>query len=146
MAMEMRPATRYDVPALARGNRELILDEWNVGETPSLERLEARMERWLEEGDYRAVIFEEEGTAVGYALFSTDEESAYIRQFFVFQERRRGGVGRRAMELLLSEAIPPTARVTLDVLASNQAGHGFWRSAGFADYSVRMERLPREPA
>ena len=32
--------------------------------------------------------------------------------------------------------------MTLDVLASNRAGHQFWRSVGFGDYSIRMERLP----
>ena len=42
--------------------------------------------------------------------------------------------------------IPPHVRVTLDVLASNRAGHRFWRSVGFTDYAVRMERVPAAAA
>ena len=108
----------------------------------SLERLEARMSGWLAEGDYQALLFQEDGATVAYSLVSVDEDSAFIRHFFVLHEHRGRGVGRRAMEILLKRVIPPTARVTLDVLASNRAGHLFWRSVGFADYAIRMERLP----
>ena len=55
-------------------------------------------------------------------------------------------MGRRAIELLFREIIPPTARVTLDVLASNHGGHRFWRSVGFSDYAIRMERHPAATA
>src|SRR5205085_11812842 len=114
----------------ARINRRLIDDEWGGGGM-SLDRLEARIRRWLEEGEYQAVLLEADGATVAYALVSVDEDSAYIRHFYVMPEYRRGGVGRRAIDLLLRDVIPPTARVTLDVLASNQAGHRFWRSVGF---------------
>jgi ribosomal protein S18 acetylase RimI-like enzyme len=142
--MEFRYATEDDAPFLAEINRQLIEDEWDGGGM-SLERLERRMRRWLAEDDYQAVLFQEKGETAAYALVSLDEDSAYIRHFFVLHGHRRGGIGRRALQTLLSEVIPPTARVTLDVLASNAAGHRFWRSAGFRDYAIRMERLP-DPA
>lgn len=139
--MEYRFATEDDAPFLADINRQLIEDEWDGGGM-SLERLEARMRRWLGEGDYQAVLFLENGDTVAYCMVSVDEDSAYIRHFFVLHEHRGRGVGRRAIEVLFRDVIPPTVRVTLDVLASNRGGLEFWRSVGFSDYAVRMERLP----
>ena len=139
--MELRSAAQSDAPFLADINRMLIEDEWDGGGM-SLERLEARMRRWLANADYQAILFEEEGMTVAYALVSVDDDSAYIRHFFVLHEHRRGGVGRRAVDLLLRKIVPPGVRVTLDVLASNVAGRDFWRSVGLTDYSIRMERLP----
>jgi GNAT superfamily N-acetyltransferase len=139
--MEFRYAAESDAPFLADINRQLIEDEWEGGGM-SLERLERRMRRWLAEDEYQAILFQERGETVAYSLLSVDEDSAYIRHFFVLHEHRRGGVGRRAVELLLREIIPPHVRVTLDVLASNRAGHRFWRSVGLTDYAIRMERLP----
>jgi GNAT superfamily N-acetyltransferase len=141
--MEFRYAAESDAPFLADINRQLIQDEWDGGGM-SLERLEARMRRWLADDEYRAVLFLEDGETVAYSLVSLDEDSAYIRHFFVLHEHRGRGAGRRAIETLLREIIPPGFRVTLDVLASNTTGHAFWRSAGFRDYAIRMERLPSE--
>jgi GNAT superfamily N-acetyltransferase len=139
--MSHRAAVDADVPMLARFNQQLIEDEWGGGGM-SLDRLEERIRRWLADEDYRALLFEEHGETVAYALVSLDEDSAYVRHFYVVEAHRGGGVGRRAVELLLREVVPPTARVTLDVLASNRGGHQFWRSVGFTDYAIRMERTP----
>jgi GNAT superfamily N-acetyltransferase len=108
----------------------------------SLARLEERMRRWLEDDDYKAVIFQEDGATVAYSLVSVDEDSAYIRHFFVLHEHRGRGVGRRAFETLVGEIVPRSARVTLDVLAKNEAGRAFWHSVGFRDYAIRLERTP----
>ena len=142
--MKCRKAEEADIPLLARINKQLIEDEWGGGGMP-LHRLEARIRRWLEEGEYQAILFEEKDATVAYALVHTDEESAYIRHFFVLPEHRRGGIGRRVVDTLMKDVIPPTARTTLDVLASNRTGHRFWHSVGFTDYAIRMERLPTTP-
>jgi GNAT superfamily N-acetyltransferase len=139
--MEFRYAEQADAAFLADINRQLIEDEWDGGGM-SLERLEARMSRWIAEDDYQAILFREAGATVAYSLVSIDEDSAFIRHFFVLHEHRGKGVGRRAAELLFREIIPPAMRTTLDVLASNRTGHAFWRSVGFSDYAIRMERLP----
>ena len=141
--MEFRYGVESDAPLLADINRQLIEDEWGGGGM-SLERLEERMRRWLTEDDYKAVLFLENGETVAYSLVSIDEDSAFIRHFFVLHEHRGRGVGRRAIKTLFGEIVPPEARVTLDVLASNVGGHQFWRSVGFRDYAIRMERLPAE--
>jgi len=143
--MEYRYAVESDAPFLAEINRQLIEDEWDGGGM-SLESLEARMRRWLTDDDYKALLFQEQGSTVAYSLISVDEDTSYIRHFFVLHEHRGRGAGRRAMELLLKEIIPPSSRVTLDVLASNEAGRHFWRSVGFRDYAIRLERLPESPA
>jgi predicted GNAT family acetyltransferase len=139
--MQYRNAVEADAPLLARINRELIEEEWGGGGM-SLERLEERIRRWIADAEYHAILFHEQEEPVAYALVSTDEDSAYIRHFFVFREHRVRGVGRRAVEILFRDIIRPNARVTLDVLASNKAGHRFWQSVGFTDYSIRMERPP----
>lgn len=141
--MEYRYAVAADAPFLADINRQLIADEWDGGGM-SLERLEARMRRWLEDEDYKAVLFQEEGAPVAYSLVSVDEDSAYIRHFFVLHEHRGRGVGRRAFETLVREIVPGSARLTLDVLAKNESGRAFWRSVGFRDYAIRLERLPED--
>jgi GNAT superfamily N-acetyltransferase len=140
--MEFRYATEDDAAFLADINRQLIQDEWDGGGM-SLERLESRMRRWLADEEYRAVLFLESGEVVAYSLVSLDDDSVFVRHFFVLHDHRGKGVGRRAVEILLSEILPPAARVTLDVLASNATGHAFWQSVGFRDYAIRMERLPR---
>lgn len=141
--MEFRYGVESDAPLLADINRQLIEDEWGGGGM-SLERLEERMRRWIAEDDYKAILFQENGETVAYSLISVDEDSAFIRHFFVLHEHRGRGVGRQAIDTLFGEIIPREARVTLDVLASNVGGHQFWRSVGFRDYAIRMERLPAE--
>jgi GNAT superfamily N-acetyltransferase len=141
--VDYRIAVDSDAPLLADINQQLIRDEWGGGGM-ELEHLERRMRRWIEEGDYKAIIFLEGGATVAYALVSIDEDSAYIRHFFVLQEHRGHGIGRQAIRILLCDIIPTDRRITLDVLASNSVGHHFWRSVGFSDYAVRMELLPAE--
>src|SRR5207237_7212068 len=70
--MDYRFATAADVPVLATMNQQLIRDEGhrNAMTLPALER---RMGEWLA-GGYRAVLFEETGEAIGYALFRSDPE------------------------------------------------------------------------
>jgi GNAT superfamily N-acetyltransferase len=143
--MEIRYAQESDAPFLADINRQLIEDEWDGGGM-SLARLEERMLRWIREDDYQAILFLEDGATVAYSMVSIEDDSAYIRHFFVLKDHRGKGVGRRAIQTLLARVIPPTARVTLDVLASNRTGHQFWKSVGFGDYAIRMEHLPREAA
>ena len=137
--MHYRKAIESDAPLLAEINRQLIDDEWGGGGM-SLASLEERMRRWIADGEYAALIFEEDGAAAAYALVSIDDDSAYIRHFYVLGEHRGRGVGRRAITTLLNDVIPKGVRITLDVLASNTTGHRFWQSVGFSDYSVRMER------
>ena len=135
--MEYRFATTADAPALAAMNQQLILDEGHRNRM-TLPELEARMAGWLS-GEYRAVLFEDAGTAVGYTLFRHEAEFVYVRQLFVRPEHRRKGVARDALAWLRANAWADAPRVRLDVLVGNAGALAFWRSVGFRDYCLTME-------
>ncbi len=103
--------------------------------------LEQRMRGWLQ-AEYAAVIFEEIGEVVAYALYRDEPEELYLRQLFVVRNRRREGIGRKAIEILRTQIWPKDKRLTVSVLVSNTAAVAFWRAAGYRDYSLTLDILP----
>ncbi len=142
--MRYRSATAADVHLLAPMNHQLIRDEGHRN-SMSVAELEERMRSWLA-GEYQAVLFEDESGTAGYALFKREPYRTYLRQFFVQPERRRRGIGRQAMIWLLENVWNDLPRIRLDVLVGNSSGIAFWRSLGFADYCLTMERAATPPA
>jgi GNAT superfamily N-acetyltransferase len=136
--MQYRMATPDDAHRLAEMNQWLIADEGHRNRM-SLGELTERMRGWLE-NDYRAVIFDEPEGWVGYALFRTEPDWIYLRQFFIRKDRRRKGLGREAIEWLSTNVWSDAARLRLDVLINNTAGLAFWKSLGFKGYCLTMER------
>ncbi len=125
---------------LAEMNHQLIRDEGHRNPM-TVPELAERMRGWLSDGSYRAILFEENHEPIAYALFRAEPDaSIHLRQFFVSRDHRRRGVGSRAVATLFREVFPADARVTLDVLAHNDAGASFWAAAGFRRYSVCLER------
>ena len=120
--MKFRPATVDDCSLLAELNHQLIRDEGHRNPM-TVAQLEQRMRDWLA-GEYRAVLFEDYGEVVAYALFRELPDEIYLRQLFVVRNRRRRGIGRRAVEILRSEVWPRTRRLTVDVLVANQDAGG----------------------
>jgi predicted acetyltransferase len=104
-------------------------------------QLEQRMRDFLA-GEYRAVIYEEGGEVVAYALFREQPEEIYLRQLFVVRHRRRQGIGRRAVEILRSQVWPKSKRLTVEVLVANQSAVAFWRAAGYRDHCLTLEIMP----
>ena len=102
------------------------------------------MSGWLE-GEYVAYLFERDDTVIGYALYRPDDDCIYIRQFFIRPESRRHGHGRFAIDWLVNHVWTAQRSLRLDVLDGNHAGIAFWRSLGFADYCITMERTIRRP-
>jgi len=139
--MTFRPATLDDCPVLAGLNHQLIHDEGHRNRM-TVPELEERM-RSLLSGEYRAVIFEDGGDIVAYALYREQPDLVYLRQLFVVRDRRRQGLGRHVVEILRSRVWPKDRRLTVDVLLSNQSGVGFYRSVGYTDYAMSPEILPR---
>jgi ribosomal protein S18 acetylase RimI-like enzyme len=139
--VELRNADTTDLPQLVIWNEQLIEDEnapYRIGR-PALEK---RMKGWLA-ADYRAVLFEIGGRAVGYALFRPEDDGFYLRQFVVERSERRRGHGRQAVALLMKEVFAPGARVTLQVLNENTAGLAFWHAVGFEDAAQTLiARVP----
>ena len=126
--MHYRPATPADAPTLAEMNGQLIRDEGHRNPM-TVPQLADRMARWLA-GPYDAVLFEDAGWAVGYALFRREPEHIYLRQFFVARDRRRQGIGRAALAWLREHVWGERARVRVEVLVGNAVGLAFWRAAG----------------
>lgn len=140
--MDYRPATLDDTPLLAQLNKQLIEDEGHSNPM-TVPELEVRMRGWLA-GEYQAILFAEGGVVVAYALYRPEGAGFYLRHLFVVRERRRQGIGRRAMELLLTRIWPPGARITVEALAHNQRALGFYRALGFGDYAITLaRRTPR---
>jgi ribosomal protein S18 acetylase RimI-like enzyme len=136
--MQHREATDADLDRLAAWNRELNEDE-RAENLLGVDALRERMRGFLA-GAYRAVIFEEAGSPVGYALYRPDESGVYLRQLFVERALRRRGFGRRVVEVLLAEILPPGVRVTAEVLVHNDRALAFWRAVGFRDHALALVR------
>lgn len=107
--------------------------------------LEQRMRDWLA-GEYRAVIFEDGGEVVAYGLYREQSDRIYLRQLFVVRHRRRLGLGRRTVEILCSQVWRKDRRLTVEVLVANQGGVAFWRSVGYKDYALTLEKLSDQQA
>ena len=129
-----------DYPRLAELNHQLIRDEGHRNPMTVLE-LEQRMRGWIS-GEYRAMIYEEAGEVVAYALFREQADEIYLWQLFVARHRRSQGIGRRAIEHLRSQVWSRTKRLTVEVLVANKRAVNFWRSVGYSDYSLSLEILP----
>jgi GNAT superfamily N-acetyltransferase len=138
--LTFRAATLADCALLAELNRQLIRDEGHSNRMGVAE-LEVRMQNWLA-GEYRAILYEDGGEVVAYALFHEAPEEIHLRHLFVVRQRRRQGLGRRAVEMLRSEVWPPAKRLTVSVLVANTRAVGFWRAIGFADYALTLEIMP----
>ena len=138
--MTFRPATLDDCALLARLKHELIRDEGHRNPMTGPE-LEQRMRGWIS-GEYRAIIYEDGGEVVAYALFREQPEEIYLRQLFVVRHRRSQGIGRWAVDILRSQIWPKTKRLTVEVLVANTRAVSFWRSVGYADYALSLEILP----
>ncbi len=104
----------------------------------TVQELEQRMRDWLV-SEYAAVIFEDNGEVVAYALYRKQPEEIYLRQLFVVRNQRRQGIGRQAVEILRTQIWPGNKRLTVEVLVYNTAAIAFWRAVGYQDYSLKLE-------
>ena len=121
-------------------NYQLIRDEGHRNPM-NAEELRDRMRQWIT-AEYRAMVFEQSGAVVGYALYREDEKEIYLRQLFICRELRRRGLGREAMDILKNEIWPKDKRLTVEVLAANEAAVRFWRAMGYKDYALTLEIMP----
>jgi predicted acetyltransferase len=138
--MMIRLATLDDSPLLAELNHQLIQDEGHRSKM-TVPELDQRMRDWLA-AEYRAVVFEDNGQVVAYALYSEKPDVVYLRQLFVVRQRRQQGIGRQAMQILRSDVWPKDKRLTVDVLVKNERALAFWRAVGYSDYCLTLEILP----
>jgi GNAT superfamily N-acetyltransferase len=137
-----RRASMKDCQLLAGLNHQLIQDEGHRNPM-GLPELEDRIRRWFL-AEYCAIIFEENETVAAYALYREEKESIYLRQFFVVRNRRRSGVGREAMSILVGEVWPKNKRRVVEALFNNKPAVAFWKAMGYQEYSIAMEIPPED--
>ncbi len=143
--IRFRVAAPVDAELLGKLNAELIRDEGHRNPMSVSELIE-RMRGWLE-GGYAAVIAEEPGSTVGYALFRREPDQLYLRQLFVQREGRRRGTGRAIVEWLIDNVARDATRLRIEVLVGNEAAKSFWKAIGFHEYCVTLELdLPTRPS
>lgn len=140
MALQSRRAGESDIALLGELNHQLIRDEGHRNPM-TVAQLQERMRGWLVK-DYTAILFENGGRVVAYALYREEPESIYLRQLFVQRDCRRQGYGKQALHILRTEIWPAQKRITLDVLTANSAAIAFYRSLGFSDYCLTLEIQP----
>ena len=140
--MNFQRATLNDCSLLAELNHQLIRDEGHRNKM-MVPELEQRMKGWLA-SEYAAVLFENDGEVVAYALYREQPEEIYLRQLFVVRNRRRKGLGKEAVKILLSKIWPKNKRLTVEILVQNEASVAFWRAVGYKDYSLTLEILPNK--
>ncbi len=152
--MTIRRATEADAPVL----RELWEEfETEVPEPPHRQQpLEARWQKvlpYLRDG--LAVLAEQDGRAVGYALAKLEPPRiCYVWYLYVRPEARRRGVARALMAEVVAWGQERGAEaLTLEVVTTNAPARAFYDRLGFAEESLnlyaRFERLagrlaPRE--
>ena len=88
--------------------------------------------------------FQLESRILAYALYRDDQESIYLRQFFVQRDVRRAGYSRQCIQILQSNVWPQNNRLVVDGLCQNTLGIPFWRALGFADYCLTLEIYPEQ--
>jgi predicted acetyltransferase len=138
--MNFRFANSNDFALLAELNHQLIRDEGHRNKM-TVPELEQRIKDWLA-SEYAAVIFENGGEIIAYALYREQPEEIYLRQLFVVRNLRRKGIGRKAFEILRSKIWPKNKRLTVEVLVKHEPAVKFWRTIGYKDYCLMLEILP----
>ena len=141
--MNFRRAIVNDAALLAELNHQLLHDEGHRNRNMSIPELEQRMRGWLA-SEYAAMVFEDGGAIVAYALYREQPEEIYLRQLFIARNRRRKGIGRQAVEILRTKIWPANKRLTVDVLVQNTTAIAFWRAVGYQDYCLALEILPEK--
>ncbi len=139
--MIFRKAGFDDLDLLTEWNHQLIADEGHRNPM-GITELKNRMKKWIS-GDYESVIFSDEED-LAYVLFKENESEIYLRQFFVKRDQRRKGIGKKAMGILFDQIWPANKRLTVDVLIKNKTGIAFWKSIGYREYCLSLEKLPKQ--
>lgn len=156
-----RPARRGDIPSLsllwaAMMDENGRLDPRLAMHPHAKEHMAEQFAAWLHDPARVVVVAEENGRLpVGYAAACFGPGNGrqvptvvgQITDCFVVPARRRRGIARnlasRLREQLFERGV---STVRLQVVAANAASRAFWRSQGFEDLEVILERDPGAPA
>jgi GNAT superfamily N-acetyltransferase len=128
---------------LATEYQALIFDEPATSADPASPK-----SQWIPAGAWPRMLESGAGmtaagsASVAYALLRDTPEWVHLRQFFVARDRRRRGIGARAVALIRDSVFPPDKPVIVEAMAWNHRALSFWRAVGFADRYVGLESRP----
>jgi ribosomal protein S18 acetylase RimI-like enzyme len=154
-AVQVRSARRGDIPSLALLWAAMM--EENARLDPRLamhphakEHMAEQFAAWLQDPSRVVLVAEEQGRlVVGYAAgchgpgngWQVPATLGQVTDCYVVPARRRRGVARRLgarlRDLLFERGV---STVRLNVAAKNEASRAFWRSMGWEDLEVILER------
>ena len=135
----LRPAREGDIPALAAMERAFFPD------APA----EDWLLRMLRDGRHVFLVWEEEGSLLGYAWYEFVLDEGSVGDVAVAPEARRRGIGRALTEAMLADAGERgLATLTLEVRQSNAPARALYESCGFREVGRRKNyyEKPREDA
>ncbi|MFM0305226.1 GNAT family N-acetyltransferase [Paraburkholderia sediminicola] len=145
--LDIRRANPDEFGLLARMNRELIEDEGHRNPM-TVPQLTERFQSFVSNEGWQVDVLLSGSTIVGFMTHRYEPDIAepsgfrvFLRQFYISRDKRRGGIGSRAVELLFKKRFKPGDRVFLDVLEVNPIGRAFWSRSGFSPYSTTMEQV-----
>ena len=132
------------------------LQDFERGLEPTLPKGDAMADRYLAHvldrcagGAGRIFVSEEDGAVVGFVgvlarvVPEPDEAQAYayVSDLVVLPAYRRRGIGRALLERAEAYARGEGARVLrVGVLAKNEAAARLYRSLGFGDYTIQLNK------
>ncbi len=132
------------------------LQDFERGLVPTLPKGEAMADRYLAHvldrcagGAGRIFVSEEDGAVVGFVgvlarvVPEPDEAQAYayVSDLVVLPAYRRRGIGRALLERAEAYARGEGARVLrVGVLAKNEVAARLYRSLGFGDYTIQLNK------
>lgn len=132
--MRLRPASPADVAAVA-GLERLVFGAgaWSLdavtGELAACDR--------------RAVVAQEEGEVVGYAITMLAGATVDLQRIAVRPDRQRRGLARALLRAAIRRAVEDGANsVLLEVAAGNEAALGLYRREGFEEIHRRRRYYP----
>lgn len=150
--MIIEPATESDLKSMASLTRDALSfasqPDTRLWEGMSDAEMEEHLRAYLPGEQAIALVARAEHTTLGYvgARFEPDasrrsQQSAVIELLAVAPPYRGRGFGTRlVMELLAALRRQGITRVSVQVVAANEAAVRFWRRAGFHEVSFVMEQ------
>lgn len=86
----------------------------------------------------RSIEFYENNEVLGYLVYSHIYDRLEIDNFFVNEDKRGNGIGKKLMSYLVSIAIDShVVNITLEVRKSNDIARSLYKSFGFREVALR---------
>lgn len=128
--MSIRKMNSADIPAVLRIQGELAFQDWN----------ERQYEQELKAPYTYAIVYENEGTIEGYAVFHLLGADSELLSIAVNNSAQRKGVGSKLLHAGLSQLdLDKTDCCFLEVRENNIKARNFYEKHGFNLFGIRKK-------